>query len=354
MKRICLYILSALVLASCGRSECSSHRDDNTKSSIAFKKDIIFPTTPVKDQGTTDLCWIYAMLATIETDRLAQGDSVNLSPLWLARKSLEEQATTTYLKRTEISLRGTLPEAMRLLDTYGIVAWDAYPGNSGVASRAEARRIDRMARMFSNNNRGLESLQETVGGSLDDSLGPTPRNVFMFGMEYTPPEFARSLCLPGDWMAYTSFTHHPFHRPFAVEVPDNRQGHEAMNVPIGELLAMTAESLKNGHPVAWEGCMAFMDDGKDKRKSFAENKKGSWNVTPNDTASLQKKRQRLFESHRLTDDHAMAIVGMGHTKDGQRLFILKNSWGEDFGNKGFAVMTERQFALCTIMIMLRK
>lgn len=347
MKRICLYILSTLVLASCGRSECSSYMGDNSQIHASLSKDIILPTTPVKDQGATDLCWIYAMLATIETDRLAQGDSVHLSPQWLARKSLEEQAVATYLKGTEISLRGTLPEAMRLLETYGIVAWDAYPSTSGAASHAEARRIDRMARIFANNSKGIESLQETVESSLDDSLGPTPRNVFMLGMEYTPLEFAHSLCLPGDWRAYTSFTHHPFHRPFAVEVPDNRQGHEAMNVPIGELLRMSIESLKHGHPVAWEGCMTFMDDN-------GKGKGNSRNVTPNDTASLQKKRQRLFESHRLTDDHAMAIIGMGHTKDGQRLFILKNSWGEDFGNKGFAVMTERQFALYTIMIMLRK
>ena len=41
--------------------------------------------TPVKNQGKSELCWAYAMLATIETEHLLRGDSVNLSPQYLGR-----------------------------------------------------------------------------------------------------------------------------------------------------------------------------------------------------------------------------------------------------------------------------
>ena len=45
--------------------------------------DCLVKTTPVKNQGSSNLCWVYAMLATIESDRLMEGDSVNLSPQYI-------------------------------------------------------------------------------------------------------------------------------------------------------------------------------------------------------------------------------------------------------------------------------
>lgn len=344
MKPITLYILATLVLAACGRRECPFSGNGDSSDSLTVTADILLPTTPVRDQGDSELCWIYAMLATIETDRLAEGDSVTLSPLWLARRSLEEQATDRYLSGRRVSLRGTLPEAMRLLERYGIVAWDAYRPAEPSPSRSAARRAETLSYTFSRHRKGLEQLRRAMDDALDSTLGPAPRNVFMFGMEYTPQEFAHSLCLPGDWKAYTSFTHHPFRKPFAVEIPDNRQRHEAMNIPFGELLSMTVNSLRSGHPVAWEGSMAFLREGKEAGE-FPES---------NATAALQRQRQRLFESHRLTDDHCMAIIGTGHDHKGRRYFIMKNSWGKDNGHGGYVYISERQFALSTIMIMVRK
>ncbi|MDE5985868.1 MAG: C1 family peptidase [Prevotella sp.] len=343
MKHISLYILATLVLAACGRHECPFSGNGEDRDSIAVTADILLPTTPVRDQGDTELCWIYAMLATIETDRLAEGDSVTLSPLWLARHSLEEQATDRYLSGRRVSLRGTLPEAMRLLETYGIVAWDAYRPAGQSPSRSVARRAETLAYTFSRHRKGLEQLRHAMDDALDSTLGPAPRNVFMFGMEYTPQEFARSLCLSGDWKAYTSFTHHPFHEPFVVEIPDNRQRHEAMNIPLDKLLSMTLKSLSSGHPVAWEGSMTFLREGKEEE----------CNTEGKDTNALQRRRQQLFETRRLTDDHCMAIVGTGHDNEGRRYFIMKNSWGKDYGHGGYVYISERQFALSTIMIMAR-
>ena len=58
---------------------------------LRFANDIVLRTTPVKDQGASSLCWVYAMLATIETEHLMQGDSVNLSADYVARNFLREQ-----------------------------------------------------------------------------------------------------------------------------------------------------------------------------------------------------------------------------------------------------------------------
>ena len=66
-----LFIFS-LFFVSCNHEE--------TTKPYAFHNDVLLKTTPVKDQGQSGLCWVYAMLATIETERLQLGDSVNLSP----------------------------------------------------------------------------------------------------------------------------------------------------------------------------------------------------------------------------------------------------------------------------------
>lgn len=272
------------------------------------------------------------MLAAIESDRIAMGDSVNLSPQWLARHSLEEQAVDAYLTGSKISLRGTLPEAMRLFNKYGVVAWDAY--HPDCLSRPLVRKTEHLARTLSAQQRGLQRLQSSLTDMLDENLSPAPRYVFMLGAEYTPHQFAESLCLPDEWKAYTSFTHHPFGTPCIVEVPDNRQHHTAMNIPIDSLLHKVKESLRQHHPVAWEGCM--------------DNLAGNIKTTQ---SSIQKTRQDLFERHQLTDDHCMTIIGIGKSKNGEPYFICKNSWGINDGDHGYRYMTERQFMLSTIMIM---
>ena len=74
--------------------------------------------TPIKDQGDSETCWIYAMLAAIETEHLAWGDSVNLSPYYI-EKMLEREPQCPKSKRGEPA---TL---LRLIEKYGICGYDA-------------------------------------------------------------------------------------------------------------------------------------------------------------------------------------------------------------------------------------
>lgn len=346
-----LYIILLLVFVSCrgGHEQFVSDAD--------LTIDIILPTTPVKDQGTTSLCWVYAMLATIETDCLAHGDSVNLSPVWLMRHSLEEQAVQSYLTANEPSDRGTLMEAMRLFEKYGIIGYDAMPLPSS-SGDVICKKLKYQAQTMSAQRLGLDAFREAVGETLDNTVGPMPRYVFMYGMEYTPLEFARSCAMPGQWHAYTSFTHHPFNEPFCLEITDNRQCHEAMNVPIDTLYQMVVNSLMQRHPVAWEGALRKdkSEKIKDKRSDFQDNLPTVAHHHTSGPASndCQSARQKAFERFQLTDDHCMAIVGMGHRKDGTQVFICKNSWGREDGNNGFRYMTKEEFLLNTIVVMVRE
>lgn len=352
--------MAVALLLSCGHS--SNFTPVSGESAVvpdSLAVDTLLRVTPVRDQGRSDLCWIYAMLAAVETDRLEMGDSVCLSPLWVARHTLIEQAREAYLAHRPVSLKGTLPEAMRLMQTYGIVSWDSYHTDTAPTSRV-ARTVQEMAHSLAQRQRGLQALDSDIADMLDEQLGPAPRYVFMLGAEYTPVEFTHSVCLPGDWQAYTSFTHHPFGSQFAVEIPDNTQRHEAHNIPLSELLDLVVSSVRAGHPVAWEGCMTHFDSAR-----------GSGRSAQTDLNAIQRERQSLFERGRMTDDHCMTIVGTAHRrhhdnagditdnasgatdKTDDLYFICKNSWGTNDGHNGYRYMSARQLLLSTILVMVK-
>ena len=70
--RILLLLSLSLIFSSCHLQKGYIKKE--------YTNEVLNRMTPVKDQGDSETCWIYAMLATIETEHLAWGDSVNLSP----------------------------------------------------------------------------------------------------------------------------------------------------------------------------------------------------------------------------------------------------------------------------------
>ena len=61
---LCGVLLSVVLLCGC------SLKKKPLPAPRLFYHDLLLPTTPVKDQGSSSLCWAYAMLATIETEHL--------------------------------------------------------------------------------------------------------------------------------------------------------------------------------------------------------------------------------------------------------------------------------------------
>ena len=83
-----------------------------------FTHEVLNRMTPVKNQGESQTCWIYAMLAAIETEHLSWGDSVNLSPYYIEKKMEEESQAPE-------SKRGMGKTLINLIQKYGIVGYDA-------------------------------------------------------------------------------------------------------------------------------------------------------------------------------------------------------------------------------------
>ena len=204
------FLLAALMLfAACGR-----------KQQHTYTNDLLLPMTPVKDQGKSELCWAYAMLATIETEHLVRGDSVNLSPVYIGRMLKMEKTTlsTSGLRNGEhekSSQRAMGQTLLNMIQKYGIVPYDVLPDDA------------------------------------TDDL-PTPKWVFMLGARYTPWEFAHSVCAPDEYLSLTCFPDSPYNKKIVVPVPDNWEQNLLLNLPMDTLRHHVDRALRQRHPVCWE------------------------------------------------------------------------------------------------------
>ena len=93
MRKLITLLLALAAITSCDLAPNSS----DTSKAKRFTNEVLLGYTPVKDQGHSSLCWAYAMLATIESEHIQMGDSVNLSVDYIARYQLDEQARFHFL-----------------------------------------------------------------------------------------------------------------------------------------------------------------------------------------------------------------------------------------------------------------
>jgi len=223
---VLITILVAILCIECGH-----------KSPSEYTNDILLPMTPVKNQGKTELCWAYAMLATIETEHIVKGDSINLSAVYVGRM----------LKRE--NQRAMCQTLLNIIERDGIVGYDVLPDDA------------------------------------TEDLG-TPKWVFMLGARYTPQEFAHSVCAPDEYISLTCQPDSPFFKKVIVEVPDNWENNRLYNVPLDTLKVHVNNALKARHPVCWESkghAMAIMGIAHDKQQRKYYIMKNSWGTDqPND------------------------------------------------------------------------
>lgn len=333
-----LIIIAAFLLASC--TDFNIGRNTDASKKRQFTNETLLGYTPVKHQGNSPLCWAYAMLATIETEHIQMGDSVNLSVDYVARHLLAEQARQHFLSGgyDRITLRGTAPLLLRLISEYGVMPYDSYNAPS-LNYKALARRLQTM----SETSHDLSQLSTRAQRLFDERIGYMPKNVYMLGAEYTPQQFAHSVYMLGEYTALTSFTHHPFYQAFAIEVPDNYSDELFYNVPIDVMMRRIEMSLRAGHPVCWEGDVS--EPGFSFERGIAE--------LPDDIPCTQQQRQKAFETRRTTDDHCMCLIGIAHDNKGRRYYIAKNSYGTNNPYGGLMYLSENYVRMKTVAVVVK-
>ena len=290
----------------------------NDKWPDGLTVDALLPMTPVKNQTQNPFCWLFAPLATIETEHLAQGDSVNLSVRYLARMFLYEQGMRYYSgssKGREISLRGTMPMCLQLLSRYGIQPYDYYERNQIEEPNFKvlARKVMKAADICRARRESETEFERQLNELLDKETGYLVRYVHMLGAEYTSREFAHSVCRPNEYVMLTTTDSHPYNQWVDLHLTDNQWGDRFYNVPQDTLMQYIVRALRSGHPVGWEG-------------------------------GLHGQR---------TDDHCMTIIGLAHTQQ-NRYFIFKNSLGTEYGKDGLVCLSYNYVRNNTIAIMITR
>ena len=336
MKAFAAVLAAALLACSCAKEQAARG---------PFTIETINRYTPVKDQGRSPLCWLYAMAAVVESDRLMQGDSVNLSVAYTARRVLADRAERRYLSggAEAVSGDGTAADALWAMAEYGVMPYDAY--RTGCNFNALCRRLDTVAATAAARRTGLQRLRGALADVLDETVNTMPRRVWMYGVEYTPRQLAESIFSPGDYVALTSYTHKPFGEAVVVDVPANRSGRRFINVPLDTLVSRVAAALRSGRSVCWEGGVA------DSLFSF---NRGVADLPVGSTVVAQAARQLAFERLVATDDHCMALIGLARDGAGRRWFVCKNSWGTANPYGGLMYMSEQYFRMYTVAVVMKK
>ena len=230
---------------------------------------------------------------------------------------------------------------LHLMERYGIQPFDSYHPFGAISYIALTKASMQVARASTS----LRRLDDRLGDLLDKQIGYLPPTLFMLGMGYTPKQFAQSIYLPGNYVALTSFTHHPFGKPFVMESPDNRMLDSFYNIPIDQLMKTIISTLRHGHPVCWEGDIS--ESGFDFYRGIAV-------LTNEDHKTTQQERQRAFEQFQTTDDHCMELCGLAHDRHGRLFFIAKNSWGTQNPYGGFMYLSYNYVRMKTIGVMVKR
>ena len=130
MKRnIIITILATLLISSCGYQRKPSSRQETGDRPFSLPAHVkLIGTTPVKNQGKSELCWAYGMLATIESEHIMKGDSINLSVAYIARMMLGEKAKEYYFSQGKkaINMRGMSSMLIHYINKYGAIPYDSY------------------------------------------------------------------------------------------------------------------------------------------------------------------------------------------------------------------------------------
>ncbi|MCX6163638.1 MAG: aminopeptidase [Ignavibacteriae bacterium] len=322
------------------------------------------PATDVKDQGRSGTCWCFSSMSIIESELLKQGvEHSDLSEMFVVRNIYLEKAKNYILRQgyTRFSEGAFGHDVFPVIVKYGVVPLSVFPNT------LSGDTIDHIG--FDNKLKNyLDSVLKRTPISLgweknyikmlDEKFGAPPEKFNYEGKEYTPIEFSKQVLKfnPDDYIGLTSFTHHPFYKPFNVEVPDNYSGGLFYNIPIEELIEAAKYAVLNGYTVGWDA---------DVSNNFFSQKKG-WAMIPKEKNDLKGEinpddeeieytkdlRQELFEDLTTQDDHLMHIIGLKQTQSGKTFFYVKNSWGPMGPLKGFINVSETYFGINTITLIL--
>ena len=349
----------------------------------------VIKSTPVKDQDRSGTCWCYSTNTFFENEILRKtGKEVHLSEGFVVSHCYLDKAMKYIRMDGEINFAegGAAHDVPYVWATYGMVPHEVYTGFMPGYKKFNTSELTSNLKGYVGviNERKLKKLTpawiEGFKGILDAYMGKLPETFTYEGKTYTPQSYAASLPIDlNDYVAITSFTHHPFYKPFVLEVADNWLWGSFENVPLNELLEITNNAIDIGYTIAWGADVS--EPGMKWRKGYAvlpvekdvpdlegsdlerwtqlsdkDREEEKWDIKGpvEEQVVTQELRQQMFDNKETTDDHGMVIVGKAVDQKGNRYFKVQNSWDTNQLYHGFFYVSEAYFLAKTMNIYLHK
>ena len=344
------------------------------------------PITSIKNQASSSTCWCFSAIAYLESEIIRikgikdQASYPDLSEMFVVSQSYKDRADK-YI-RLDGDLRfgpgSEADDVLHVIEDYGIVPQSAMPGKQPLPNHGE---IDAVTKAYVEtiNKRSARGVSKTwkagFDAMVDAFFGTAPETFEVNGKTYTPASYRDELgIVPSDYVTLTSFTHHPFYKPFVLEIGDNWRGDPSYNVPLDEFMSVLKGAVEKGYTVAWgsdvsevgftrNGVGVLVDmktiatTGSDQARWVgadpAQTQKAPVEI-PKEIVPTQEMRQEWFDNKTTTDDHGMQIYGIAKDQNGTLYYMVKNSWGESGKYKGIWYVSENFVAGKSMDIMVHK
>ncbi len=323
-------------------------------------------STPVKNQNRSGTCWSFSGVGFLECEliRMNKGE-YDLSEMWIVNRAYLDKADKYVRMHGNYNFGGggAFFDVFNMINKYGIVPENVYPGIEYGEEGHVHGELDALLKAYvdvviENPNKKISPIwKKGYEGVVNAYLGDTPANFVYNGVTYTPETFAQSLGFNmDDYISITSFTHHPFYTKFAIEIPDNWAMEESYNLPLDEMMIVMNNAIENGYSIAWGADVSHKGfnwkkgvaiipekdftstsgSDKDKWEKLSQNEKEkelySFDKPGKEQVITQETRQKGFDDYSTTDDHGMVITGIATDQNGNKYFMVKNSWGVDARN----------------------
>ena len=322
------------------------------------------PITSIKNQNRAGTCWCYSSLAFIESELLRMGKGeYDFSEMFIVHNTYLDRADRAVRTHGDVSFSqgGSFYDVIYGMEAFGLVPEaEMRPGvmyGDTLSNHNELSAVSDavVAAIAEGDHRSLQvgadgqPLWKKVIASIHDIyLGVRPEKFTYNGKEYTPQSFYKSLGLNADdYISLTSYTHHPFYKPFVLEIQDNWRWGQSYNLPIDELMQVFDNAIMEGYTIAWgsdvseagftrNGTAVMPDknntaslEGSDMAKwlRMSEEEKANTPMPSGEKWCTQEERQIAYDNWETTDDHGMQIYGIAKDKDGAEYYMVKNSWG---------------------------
>lgn len=387
MKQILTLALAAVIATGANAEEKKDSVNKNKPVFTVVKENKI---TSIKDQSRSGTCWAYSTLSFFESEILRNtGKTYDLCENFVASKTYMDRAIASVRMHGDISFSqgGSSYDPLYCAINYGLCPEEAMPA-PGTPQGDSLNNFDEFFNVMtpyvegiakSNSKKLTPAWKKGLQGILDAYLGECPQEFTYEGKKYTPQSFAQSLGLNwDDYVSISSFTHHPFWKPFVVEVQDNWRWKQSYNVPLDDMMRIIDNAINEGYTIMWGGdvsedgftrkglgiaydtkkvqSMAGSDADRWLRLSATEKnqKFDSLGINAPEIVPTQEMRQEAYDNWETTDDHGMHLYGIAKDQNGREYYMVKNSWGEFGDYKGTWYMTKAFIAYKTMDFMVNK